>query len=156
VLLLAYAHNKEVFMNNKKSKKQIFIKTSKGFLKNIPMMVGVILLISLLKTFVSFETLSRLFIGKPLADTALGALLGSVLAGNSINSYIIGKEMLSSGISLLAVTSFLVAWVTVGFVQIPAERKILGSRFTLIRNSLSVILSILVSITTVWITGGIS
>lgn len=143
-------------MNNKKSKKQIFIKTSKGFLKNIPMMVGVILLISLLKTFVSFETLSRLFIGKPLADTALGALLGSVLAGNSINSYIIGKEMLSSGISLLAVTSFLVAWVTVGFVQIPAERKILGSRFTLIRNSLSVILSILVSITTVWITGGIS
>jgi uncharacterized membrane protein YraQ (UPF0718 family) len=143
-------------MNNKKSKKQVFIKTSKGFLKNIPMMIGVILLISLLKTFVSFETISTLFIGKPLADTALGALFGSVLAGNSINSYIIGKEMLASGISLLAVTSFLVAWVTVGFVQIPAESKILGNRFTLIRNSLSVILSILVSMTTVWIIGGIS
>ncbi|HKL11160.1 MAG TPA: permease [Clostridia bacterium] len=143
-------------MNNKKSKIQIFIKTSKGFLKNIPMMIGVILLISLIKTFVSFETISTLFIGKPLVDTALGAIFGSILAGNSINSYIIGKEMLASGISLLAVTSFLVAWVTVGFVQIPVESKILGGRFTLIRNSLSVILSICISMTTIWIIGGIS
>jgi len=143
-------------MNKRKSKKQIFIKTCKGFLKNIPMMAGVVLLIGLLKTFVTFEAISNLFTGKPLADTALGALSGSILAGNSINSYIIGKEMLDSGISILAVTAFLVAWVTVGFVQIPAEAKMLGNRFTIMRNLLSVILSILVSITTVWIIGGIS
>jgi len=154
VVLLAYAHLKEIGMKKKKSKKQILIKTARGLLGNIPMMAGVIMLISLLKTFVSFQTLSTLFTGNALADTTIGAFFGSILAGNSINSYIVGKEMLASGISLFAVTSFLVAWVTVGFVQIPAEMTMLGRRFTIVRNSLSVILSIAVSLTTVLVMGG--
>ena len=140
-------------MQNKKSLKKVFIKSTKSLLNALPMMFGIILLIGLMKSFISFESLAAIFTENKFIDTALGALLGSVLAGNSINSYIIGNEMLTSGISLFAVTAFLVSWVTVGFLQLPAEKEILGAKFTLVRNFLSVFLSIAISLLTVWTLG---
>ena len=53
------------------------------------------------------------------------------------------------GISLYAVTAFIVAWVTVGMIQLPAEAAILGKRFAILRNFLSFLLSIAVAITAV-------
>lgn len=49
----------------------------------------------------------------------------------------------------LASTSFIVAWMTVGVIQLPAEAAILGRRFACVRNILIYILAILVSIVTV-------
>lgn len=140
-------------MQKKKSLKKVFLKSLKSLLNTLPTMFGIVLLIGLMKSFVSFESLATLFTQNKIIDTSFGALLGSILAGSSINSYIIGNEMLASGISLFAVTSFLVAWVTVGFVQIPAEKELLGSKFTIIRNILSVFLSIVISLLTVWTLG---
>jgi uncharacterized membrane protein YraQ (UPF0718 family) len=64
-------------------------------------------------------------------------------------SYIIGGELLKDGVSLFAVTAFIVTWVTVGLLQLPAEAAILGRQFAIFRNILSFILAILVSIVTV-------
>ena len=140
-------------MHKKKSYKKIFLKSLKSLLNTLPTMFGIILLIGLIKSFVSFESLATLFTQNKIIDTSLGSLLGSILAGNSMNSYIIGKEMLSSGISLFAVTSFLVAWVTVGIVQIPVEKELLGGKFTITRNVMSFFLSIAISLLTVWTLG---
>jgi uncharacterized membrane protein YraQ (UPF0718 family) len=89
------------------------------------------------------------FKGNIISDTLLGAIFGSISAGNAVTSYIIGGELLKEGISLFAVAAFIVAWVTVGVVQFPAEAAILGKRFALLRNLLSFILSIAVAIVTV-------
>jgi len=40
-------------------------------------------------------------------DTLLGTGLGSILAGNPLNSYVTGGEMLEKGVSLFAVTAFI-------------------------------------------------
>ncbi len=61
--------------------------------------------------------------------------------------------MLQAGVSLVAVTAFLVAWVTVGLVQFPAEAILLGRRFALRRNLLSFFFSILVALATVALLG---
>ena len=134
----------------KKSLKKVFIKSLKGLINSMPTMFSIVFLIGLMKSFIPFESIASLFTRSIFIDTTLGALIGSILAGNSINSYIIGNEMLSSGISLFAVTAFLVAWVTVGFVQIPAEKELLGTRFTATRNALSILLAITISLLTVW------
>ncbi len=136
-----------------KSVKKIFFKSLKGLLNALPMMIGIILLIGLMKSFISFESVAGIFTQNKFIDTAIGAFLGSILAGNSINSYIIGNEMIISGVSLFAVTAFLISWVTVGFVQIPMEREFLGTRFTLTRNILSIFYAILISLSTVWLLG---
>lgn len=142
-------------MNNKQAKeKNIFnslYQAIKSFGTAFPILIGVILLLGLLRIYVSPQFISKVFKGQVFVDTILGSIIGSISAGNPISSYIIGAEFLKDGISLFAVTAFIVAWVTVGIVQLPAEASILGKRFALVRNFLSFILAILVSIVTVTI-----
>ena len=119
------------------------------FRNMIPILAGVVLLIGLLSVFVSKELLSNIFSGKIALDTFFGACLGSVFAGNPINSYVIGGELLKHNASLYAVTAFMVAWVNVGLIQLPAEALAIGRKFALLRNALAFVISIVVAILTV-------
>ncbi len=121
----------------------------KSFSTALPTLFGVILLISLFHTFVSKQMISSVFSGNVPGDTFIGSMIGSVSAGNPLTSYIIGGELLKDQVSLFAVTAFIVAWVTVGIIQLPAEVTFLGKRFAFTRNGLSFILAIFVSIATV-------
>jgi len=126
-----------------------FYKAFKSFGTTLPIMLGIILILGLFRTFVSKEMLLSVFTGDTFQSTFIGALIGSISTGNPVTSYIIGGELIKENVSLFAVTSFIVAWVTVGIIQLPAEAGILGRRFAFARNILSFILSILVSIATV-------
>ncbi len=118
-------------------------KSFKQFSGLLPVMFGVVLLIGLFKTFLTRELISGFFTGKIIPDTFLGSCLGSILAGNPINSYVIGKELLDRGVSFFGVTAFMTAWVTVGLVHLPMEITALGKNFTLKRNLLAFIFSLL-------------
>lgn len=136
-------------------KKQIkvvnaFYKAFKSFATSVPILLGVILLLGLFQTFVTNQMIASIFTGEIINDTVIGSLFGSISAGNPITSYIIGGELLQEQVSLFAVTAFMVAWVTVGIIQFPAEAGILGKRFAAARNILSFILAILVSVATVF------
>lgn len=126
-----------------------FLRTLRSFGAALPAVLGVILLLGLFRVFVTTELISAVFSGEVLRDTVIGALIGSISAGNAIASYIIGGELFKEGVSLFAVAAFIVAWVTVGAVQFPAEAAILGRRFATARNILSFMLAIVVSIATV-------
>lgn len=124
------------------------IRSVRALLGSLPIIIGVILLIGLTHTLVP----KSLYFSKSVAlDPLIGSGLGSVLAGNPLTSYVLGGELLKEGVSLVAVTSFLVAWVTVGLVQLPAEALMLGKRFAILRNALSFAFSIIVAFTTVGI-----
>ena len=84
-----------------------------------------------------------------ILDPFIGALFGGGAAGNPLTSYIIGGELLSRGISLVAVLAFIVSWVTVGTIQLPAESLMLGRRFALLRNAVSFLMAFLIAILTV-------
>ena len=126
-----------------------FYRAFKSFGTAFPTLLGVILLLGLFRTFVSKQMLSALFTGELLRDTLIGSVTGSISAGNAVTSYLIGGEMVQESVSLIAVTSFIVAWVTVGIIQIPAEASTLGRRFACTRNALGFVFSILMSIATV-------
>lgn len=124
---------------------------ARQFVTLLPVLVSVVLLIGLFDMFVSKELLSSIFLGNAALDTLWGACFGSIFAGNPINSYVIGGELLKHGVSLFAVTAFILTWVTVGLVQIPAEIAAFGKRFALLRNGLSFGLAIPIAILTVLI-----
>jgi len=126
---------------------------SKSLWEAAPMLTGVVLLVGLVKALIPNAAYSHVFIHNMIADSVIGAGVGSVLAGNPVTSYILGGEFLHSGVSLVAVTAFIVAWVTVGVVQFPLESSLLGRRFALIRNITSFILSIVVAVATVVLVG---
>jgi len=133
--------------------KKSFISSVKPLYKALPIIVGVILLISLVSTLIPKSVYSSVFRGNIFVDSIVAAILGSVFMGNPATSYIIGGEFLNLGISLVAVTSFLIAWVTVGVVQLPAEMLMLGKKFAIVRNLLSFLFSTLSAITIVLLLG---
>jgi len=122
----------------------------------LPILLGVILLVGLFQTFVSRAWMSSLFTGRPLPDAFLGAVFGSVLAGNPVNSYVIGKGLLDVGVGLVGVTGFILTWVTVGLVQLPAEAAALGFRFALTRAAVAFALAIPIACLASWLVGTIS
>ncbi|HEC89468.1 MAG: permease [Thermoplasmata archaeon] len=126
-----------------------FYKAILGFSNSLSIILGIILLLGLFKVYVTHDMITSIFTGDLFKDTLLGAILGSILTGNPITSYIIGGELLRDNVSLFAVTSFILSWVTVGLVQLPAEILFLGKRFAITRNLLSFLLSIVISILTV-------
>ena len=133
-----------------------FKKSISGIAINFPIILGVILLLGLFKSFINLSKIAHYFSGNILKDTFIGSFLGSIFAGNPSNSYIIGEELLKNDISLFAITSFIAAWVTVGIVQIPAEASFFGIKFSIMRNTIAFISSIIVSILIVLTLGYIS
>ncbi len=138
---------------NKKRLKEAIAKTARSLYFSLPILVGVILLVGLANTFIPKTAYSALFSKIAFLDAFIGAVVGSVLAGNPVTSYVVGGELLNQGIGLVAVTAFIVAWVTVGVVQFPAESILLGKKFAIARNAASFGLAIVVAIITVAIMG---
>jgi len=130
--------------------------TGRAFLKSLPVLIGVLILVSLSQVLIPKEAYLWLFSKNMFLDSLIGGLLGSVLAGNPITSYVLGGELLTQGVSLMAVTAFIVTWVTVGIIQLPAEVVLLGRKFAIIRNITAFLMAIVVAIVTVLIIGVLS
>ncbi len=127
------------------SLRQAFLKAVLGFVSMLPMVIAVTGLVALFKSYVTPEMLSRLFGHGRAADIAIGTLTGAVSSGNGALSYVIGEGLLDHGVSVYAVSAFVLAWVTLGFVQLPAEVSVFGLRFTVWRNLLTLLSTVAVS-----------
>ncbi len=112
-------------------------KTTWTFINLLPIIIGMLLLTSLVVTVFPEELSAGLFGQSDVLDALMGASVGSVAAGHPLASYLLGGELLQSGVSLIAVTALIVSWVSVGIVQLPAEILMLGTRFAVYRNLIS-------------------
>ena len=124
--------------------------TLQMFISLLPIIIGMLLLTSLIiKVFP--EKLSTVLFGQNnLLDTFIGATLGGIAAGHPLVSYVLGGELLASGVSLFAVTALIVSWVTVGMVQLPAEALMLGKRFAIVRNLMCFLFAIVIALLSVY------
>ena len=127
-------------------------KTITLFKTVLPILVGMLLLVNLVNPLLE-SRYSQWFTGHYLHDTLIGALAGSISFGIPITSYIVGGELLGKGVSLLAVTAFILAWTTVGVAMLPLEAAFLGKRFALFRNLLNFLFSILLAALTIFTLG---
>ena len=128
-------------------------KSWKEIKQMIPLITGFLLIIALLSELVPKAVYSHYFTGGA-TDLLVGTAIGSISFGNPVTSYVIGGELISQGISLAAVTAFMVAWVTVGSIQFPIEKKMFGMRFAVVRNIVAFATSIAVAWLTVLTVGG--
>ena len=131
-------------------------KSALSFAASFPMLLGVILLVGIAQSLITPDMIASLFGNGVLADTVIGTAVGAVASGNPSIGYLVGGELLHEGVSLFAITSFILAWVTLGVVGLPAEISVFGLRFTLVRNLLSLVFTLILSIATVMSVGALS
>ncbi len=97
---------------------QAFKKSLLSFVATLPLLLGVILLIGGVQTLVSQEMLASLFGHGALIDALSGTLLGAIASGNPSIGYVAGGELLAQGgVSLFAVTAFLLVIVITALVN---------------------------------------
>jgi uncharacterized membrane protein YraQ (UPF0718 family) len=118
----------------------------RSFVDILPMLIATIGLVGLIQVYISPEILHAFFQGNLLGDTLIGTISGGVAVGQPIISYIIGGELLHVGVSYYAVTAFILSWVTLGLIQLPFEASTLGLRFTLVRNILAFVFTIIIAL----------
>jgi len=99
--------------------KLAFYQSFKGIALNLPVLISVILIAGIFEIFITPEMLSSLFSGQALYDTLMGTISGAISVGHPFISYLIGVELLDSGMSYYAVTAFVLSWVTLGVVHLP-------------------------------------
>jgi uncharacterized membrane protein YraQ (UPF0718 family) len=109
-----------------------------------------LLLSSLVMTVFPVDAASEWFGRHDTLDVFAAAALGSIAAGPPVASYVLGGELLATGISQFAVTALIISWITVGVVQLPAEMLLLGRRFAVYRNITCFFLAIAASFATVY------
>ena len=125
--------------------KKAFFKTIFGFKQMMPMIIGVITLVSLSVALIPDWFYKIIFTDNKILDPLVASGLGSISAGNPIMSYVIGGELLAQGVGVIAITAFMLTWVTVGVVQLPAESIMLGKKFAITRNIISFVMAIIAS-----------
>ncbi len=113
-----------------------------------PIILGVLMFISLVNPLLQ-NYYTTVFTDNYFLDPIIGAIIGSISFGIPIISYVTGEELLNNGVSLLAVTAFILAWTTVGIVMLPLESSTLGKKFAISRNLLNFFTAIIVSILTI-------
>lgn len=128
--------------------KEAIIKSAKSLWQATPIILGILLLIGLINSFLTKSAYEKIFGHGSVIDSFIGAFFGSISGGAPVNSYILGGEFLQNGVSLTAVTAFIVTWVSVGFIQMPMESKILGMKFAVWRNISAFVLAIFTAVIT--------
>ena len=120
-------------------------KGGRQFYSMLPRLIGTILLFEMFQACIAQKELLSLFAGTFLPEALLGGVLGSVLVGNPVNSYVIGDSLLKAGVSLAGVFALMMSWVTVGLIQGSVEVEALGMRFTVVRNLVAFVVAVLFS-----------
>ena len=136
--------------------KKAFSKALIGFISITPMLIAVIGLVGLMQIYLTPDMLARLFGYGPVLDTLSGTLAGAVSMGQGMISYVVAEGLMEQGVSHYALSAFILSWITLGFVQLPAEASVFGIKFTVYRNILTLISTIIIAYATVYTVGLLS
>jgi len=110
----------------------------KQFLKILPTLLSVIIIISIVLFFVSDKFLME-YLGK---EAGLGAYISAAAIGSvsllpGFIAYPLAGILVQSGVSYSVIAVFITTLMMVGILTIPIEAKYFGLKTTIIRNVLS-------------------
>jgi len=129
--------------------KKALMQTFGAIKMSFPTLIGILLLTSFIITVIPKDLYVRVFTNNHFIDAFFGAVIGSVSAGSPITSYVIAGELSARGVGMVVIVAFLVTWVTVGIVQLPAEIVMLGKRFAIVRTIVGFVSAIIIAFLTV-------
>lgn len=110
----------------------------KQFIRILPTLLSVIIIISIVLFFISDEILME-YLGKQAGAVAYvsAALIGSVSLLPGFIAYPLAGILVKSGVSYSVIAVFITTLMMVGILTIPIEARYFGMKTTLLRNAMS-------------------
>jgi len=124
------------------------VKMSGGMIKGMAgEIIAILFLIGIILTFIPPETIKQ-FMGQSNAviSTVVCALVGSITLIPAFVAFPLAGSLVNSGASIIPVVAFITTLTMVGVVTFPLEKKEFGTKFTVVRNSLSFVFAILIAL----------
>ena len=131
------------FIKSRQKTKNALIKAWKSFKNILPLLLGVILLIGLMLSILDTNLISRI-IGEK--SGALGVLLASAVGSITLIPGFIAFPtaalLLAGGAGYVQIAAFVQTLMMVGIVTLPLEIKYFNKKVAILRNVISLVLSI--------------
>jgi len=139
-LLIAFAKDKDKAIQSLKI-------AGKSFIRMLPMIFIIIIIIGLLLGFVPPEQISR-FIGEQsgIKGVLLVGVVGALMHIPALLSFPLAASLLYNGASISAVAAFITTLTMIGTITLPLEIKELGKKMAILRNGLSFVIAIIIAL----------
>ena len=136
-----------VSLAKSKEKTKIAFKVAKkSLLKTAPALLAMLGIVGLILGLLTPEKISSLIGAEAgIFATLTAALIGSLTLIPSLVAFPLAGSLLRSGATVMTISAFITTLVMVGIVTFPMEMKVLGKRFTLLRNGLGIIAALLIA-----------
>lgn len=138
-LVFSFHKDKEKTLESLKMAKGRFVQTS-------IQIIGILSLIGLFLAVVP-EDLIRSVLGgnSSLLSTIYGAVVGTITIIPAFVAFPLAASLVDNGAYLVSVSAFITTLTMVGFATMPIEIEHFGSKFAIVRNTLSFIMAILIA-----------
>lgn len=135
------------FIKDKSKTKKAIIFSKGMFLNTVLDVLGILLLIGLIMALIPPQLIEKYLGGENLTlSTIWGGLIGTVSIIPAFIAFPLSKSLLDSGAHAVTITAFLTTLTMVGIATFPLEAKSFGTKFTVLRNSLSFIAAIIIAL----------
>ena len=116
-------------------------------LKLAPWMIGIIVLIGIILSFVPPEVIER-YLGGEMTVYQVGAaaLIGTISMIPNLIALPLAGSLINSGAAYTTIAAFLTTLTMVGIVTMPLEIKLLGKKITFWRNLLAFFFAIIIAL----------
>lgn len=135
------------FIKDKKKTKQS-LNVSKNMFKGIAVeIISILALIGLFMTLVPPETI-KMLLGDTsvIVSTLIAASFGTVTLIPAFVAFPLAASLIDAGAHVVSMAAFITTLTMVGFITAPIEIEYFGKKFTLVRNALSFLAAISISL----------
>jgi len=121
----------------------------KRFINILPAFLIMLILVSIVLFLVPDKVISR-YIGSDnkLISTVLASLFGSITLMPGFIAFPLCGILLKKGVSYMVLSAFTTTLMMVGVLTYPVEKEYFGIKVTIIRNTISFLIAIVIAITT--------
>ena len=131
----------------------------KRFFKIMPPFITMLIMVSIALTFIPNKVILAILGGgehSRFLGVVLGLILGSVTLMPGFIAFPLCGILLKKGVPYMVLSAFSTSLMMVGVLTYPLEKAYFGSKVTIIRNAISLLIAIIVAIATGFVFGEIA
>ena len=134
------------FQKDRKKSKKALKKAWKSFENILPQLLGVILLVGIMMSFLDPDTISNL-IGDSSGwvGIVMAGVIGSITLIPAFVAFPTAALLLENGAGLMQIAAFVSTLMMVGVMTFPLEVSFFGRKSTILRNLLAFVFSFIVA-----------